>query len=153
MSSFFRPCFYATLGPIGYLPAPGTLATLMTLPVVYYFRSALSIHIYMAVVTVVAVVSFFIIKNSLGTLGNRHDPSEIILDEVVGTFVAFIAVPVTPMHILFGFFLFRLFDITKIFGIRNIENLGGAWGILFDDIAAGVVTTLIVCLAWKKFGV
>jgi phosphatidylglycerophosphatase A len=72
-------------------------------------------------------------------INKKQDPSEIVLDEVAGCLITFCTLPLTPMTIIIGFILFRFFDIVKPFFIKQCENLPGAFGIIADDIAAGVI--------------
>lgn len=137
--------YLSTLGPIGYLPAPGTLATVATLPVLYFIATqGYSFEKYLVIIAITACISFFIIRKSLDALDRQDDPQEIVLDEVVGCMVAFCAVPYTLPLFIIGFFLFRLFDITKTFGVGGFELLFGAWGIMLDDIAAGILTNILL---------
>ncbi len=73
-----------------------------------------------------------------------HDPSRITVDELVGVWVAMLGVPVNWLNLLLAFGLFRLFDIWKPLGIRKLERLPGGWGVMMDDVAAGVAAG--VCL-------
>jgi phosphatidylglycerophosphatase A len=66
------------------------------------------------------------------------DPSEIILDEVVGFFVVALFMPLRQTILIVGFIYFRFFDILKPFGIDRLQTIPGAWGILLDDIAAAL---------------
>ncbi len=77
----------------------------------------------------------------------KSDPSEAVVDEVMGQFITFTFVPfgVTWPFILAGFLLFRLFDIWKPFPVRTLEMLPGGLGICADDIVAGVYAG--ICLA------
>ena len=83
---------------------------------------------------------------SIPLLGN-NDPSEAVVDEVMGQFVTFLFIPfgLGWPFILAGFLLFRLFDIWKPYPIRDLEILPGGLGICADDIVAGVYAG--VCLA------
>jgi phosphatidylglycerophosphatase A len=75
------------------------------------------------------------------------DPGLVVIDEVIGQWIALVGSPADWKHGLIALLLFRLFDITKPFPARRLERLPGGWGIVFDDVAAGlyalVVTTLI----------
>lgn len=68
----------------------------------------------------------------------RHDPGFVVIDEVAGQWIALIGSPFDWRHALLGLLLFRLFDITKPFPVRRLERLSGGWGIVFDDLAAGL---------------
>lgn len=97
----------------------------------------------------VAILVFLI----LGVIASKklepewgHDPSRIVVDELVGVWVAMLGVPVNWLNLLLAFGLFRLFDIWKPLGIRKLERLPGGWGVMMDDVAAGVVSALILHL-------
>jgi phosphatidylglycerophosphatase A len=68
----------------------------------------------------------------------REDPGFVVIDEVAGQWIALIGCPFDLRHALIALVLFRLLDITKPFPARQLENLPGGWGILFDDVAAGL---------------
>jgi phosphatidylglycerophosphatase A len=73
-----------------------------------------------------------------------HDPSKIVVDEMVGVWVAMLGVPFSLTNLALAFGLFRLFDIWKPLGIRRMERLHGGWGVMTDDVLAGVYAN--VCL-------
>lgn len=77
----------------------------------------------------------------------REDPSQAVVDEVMGQFITFAFIPfgLSWPFILAGFLLFRLFDIWKPFPVRTLETLPGGLGICADDIVAGVYAG--ICLA------
>ena len=131
----------ATLGFIGYLPGSGTIASLCMIPLFYFIRVPLDVQI--VLIAIFFVVSFFIISKAL-TSFTDNDPSEIVLDECVGMFVAVYYLPFSWFNIFLAFILFRLLDISKFFGIATFERLPGAWGILLDDIVAACVTNIIL---------
>lgn len=68
----------------------------------------------------------------------REDPQSFVVDEWAGFFVALAMLPVGWKSLVFAFFLFRVFDMTKPPPIRQLERLPGAFGIMIDDIAAGI---------------
>ena len=68
----------------------------------------------------------------------RHDPQFVVIDEVAGQWIALIGSPADLKHGLIALILFRLFDITKPFPARQLEKLPEGWGIVFDDVAAGL---------------
>jgi phosphatidylglycerophosphatase A len=75
-------------------------------------------------------------------LYDSQDPREIVIDEVIGCFITCMWVPYTFHNACIGFVLFRLFDITKIAGVAWFERFAGAWGIVLDDFAAGVLSNM-----------
>ncbi len=68
----------------------------------------------------------------------RHDPQFVVIDEVAGQWIALLGSPADWRHGLIALILFRLFDITKPFPARQLERLPEGWGIVFDDVAAGL---------------
>ena len=68
----------------------------------------------------------------------REDPGFVVIDEVSGQWIALLFSPFDLRHALIALVLFRLFDITKPFPARQLENLPEGWGIVFDDVAAGL---------------
>jgi len=86
----------------------------------------------------------------------RKDPGFVVIDEVAGVWLTLTALywsttAVTDWkHILLGLLLFRVFDITKPFPVRNLEKLPEGWGIVFDDLAAGLYAgaVLLVLIHW-----
>jgi phosphatidylglycerophosphatase A len=68
----------------------------------------------------------------------REDPGFVVIDEVAGQWIALLGSRADWRHALIALVLFRLFDITKPYPIRKLENLPAGWGIVFDDVAAGL---------------
>lgn len=68
----------------------------------------------------------------------RTDPSQVVIDEVVGQLVTFLARPDASWKwLLAGFLLFRALDVAKPFPARGAERLPGGWGVMWDDVVAG----------------
>lgn len=135
----------ATLGPLGYLVAPGTIATLVTMPFMYLLYSYVTEWQYMIVFIGAAILlAIYIINRALEFFKDFNDPSQVVLDEVVGCLVTFYAIPLSWYSIIAGFLLFRFFDITKWFGIAQVEHLVGAWGVLMDDVLAGMLANVFL---------
>ena len=77
-----------------------------------------------------------------------------MLDEIVGVWITMLYFPIDFWHLVAAFFLFRFFDIFKPLGIRRLEQLPGGWGVMLDDVAAGIAANVVmwaVCLAmgWR----
>ena len=68
----------------------------------------------------------------------KTDPPEVVIDEVAGFLLTMLLLPVSWQALVLGFFLFRFFDILKPFPIKRVERLGGALGIVADDLVAGM---------------
>lgn len=76
----------------------------------------------------------------------KEDPSHVVIDEVAGQLIALIGAPLHWSSLLAGLILFRLFDITKPFGIRRLERLPEGTGIMLDDVGAGLYALVIMQL-------
>jgi phosphatidylglycerophosphatase A len=139
MSSFAQRA--VTLSKIGYVPACGTMATLVTMPIVVMI-SWFNID-YSVILATSIGVGFALVRASLPFF-DKKDPHEIVIDEVVGCLVTFYGIALSPMTLFAGFMSFRLLDICKPSLIGRTERLPGVWGIMLDDIAAGIVANLIL---------
>jgi phosphatidylglycerophosphatase A len=80
------------------------------------------------------------------------DPQFVVIDEVVGQLISYVAVPVSWKTLLAGFILFRVFDILKPFPVRRLERLPEGTGIVVDDVGAGLYALTIMHLL-LHFGV
>ena len=121
--------------------APGTFGTLMAIPL-YLLLQELSFNYYLLAVVVVSLAGVYICDRSAKMMG-EHDHPAIVWDEFAGYFVTMIAVPFDWVWILLGFALFRLFDILKPQPIRWLDkSVAGGFGIMIDDIIAGVMACL-----------
>lgn len=137
----------------GLLPkAPGTWGSLATLPFIYL--SFLIHPVYgIAVFAILAsVLSLWATNTCVQEYG--EDPGQFVIDETSGQSVVFIFTTFTlqpgqdMIILLLGFILFRLFDITKPIGIKRLEQFPGKFGILLDDLAAGIYA--LICLELLK---
>jgi phosphatidylglycerophosphatase A len=98
------------------------------------------------VVSLIGIPAATIVAQESG----REDPGHVVIDEVAGQWLTLaICRPDWP-HALLAFALFRLFDITKPWPIRKLEALPGGWGIMLDDLAAGLfgLIVLLVIQHW-----
>lgn len=138
----------ATLAGLGLVaPAPGTCATAITLGfVVLLSWLPISTFTYAVIIAASLLIAYGSICRSLLLFGCDGDPSAIIIDEVVGTLITFMGIALNVKTLLLGFVLFRLFDILKPLGIKRIEQLGGALGIVADDLVAGLYANAVLHL-------
>jgi phosphatidylglycerophosphatase A len=134
---FFASGFYS-----GYAPfASGTVGTLVGIAI-YFLLSKLPLNIY-AILTAAIFFSGVWLSSMAETILGAKDSGVIVIDEIAGYLVTMFALPVTGPSILAGFFLFRAFDVFKPFPIRRIDrHLPGGWGVMLDDILAGVYANL-----------
>lgn len=80
------------------------------------------------------------------------DSYRVVIDEVAGVWVGLLGVPLTGTRLLAGLLLFRFFDIVKPLGIRSMEKLPGGYGVMLDDVLAGVYTLVFMHLAlWLRW--
>ena len=146
----------ATFFGVGRLrPGPGTWGSLATALLWWLIASqvAPALRLPLILVLIVAVVAIGIPASTLEARGcGKKDPSHVVIDEVAGQLVTFIACPIVWRALLAGFILFRVFDILKPAPIRRLEKLPEGTGIVVDDLAAGIYG-LIVLQLLLHFGV
>jgi phosphatidylglycerophosphatase A len=136
----------ASWGGVGYSPlASGTVGTLAAIPF-YLLLHRLSLPLYLLTVTAFIVFACWV-AGLAELIFNEPDSSKIVIDEVAGYLVTMIAVPLSLKSVLLGFFLFRLFDITKVqparFFDRQVKN---GYGVVLDDVVAGIYACLALHL-------
>jgi phosphatidylglycerophosphatase A len=149
MNRFFL--VLATGFGVGYSPvAPGTLGTLLAIPV-YYFLSNISSPIYEITLIGFFFLSVWISENAEIFFGKKDD-QRIVIDEMMGFLITMLWVPKATHFIVIGFFLFRFFDILKPFPIRRLEKrLKGGYGVVLDDVIAGVYANIILHLVGRIY--
>ena len=137
ISQIISTFFY--LGKIKY--APGTIASLVTFFLWYSFMPE-NILFRLLIFLCLTIIGFFSIKNSL-ICYNDKDPQEIVIDEVVGMSLPLIFL--TDLVIMsIAFILFRVFDILKPSIIYYSQFYNGAYGIILDDLFAGLCVSIIL---------
>ena len=129
---------------VGYMPVvPGTFGTIAGLLPAYglsWFQLYISLLL-LAGFSLLAVWTAGRAEKALGVT----DPGCIVIDEIAGMAVALLGMPFTPVNCLAGFILFRFFDILKPPPVRQLDrNMGGGWGIVLDDIAAGILANIVL---------
>jgi phosphatidylglycerophosphatase A len=79
------------------------------------------------------------------------DPARVVIDEVAGMCISLLFIPVNVIYLLSALILFRFFDIAKPLFIKKLEQLPGGWGIMFDDILAGIYANIVLqVVLWFK---
>jgi len=141
--------FLATGFGVGYSPiAPGTLGTLVAVPI-YYFLSENPSPLYEITLVGFFFLSVWIAENAERYFGKKDD-QRIVIDEIMGFLITMLWIPKTIPFIIIGFFLFRFFDILKPFPIRHLEKgLKGGYGVVLDDVLAGVYANIILHVLYK----
>jgi phosphatidylglycerophosphatase A len=95
------------------------------------------------------VITFFIIAGGIIT-GNKvdaewgKDSSKVVIDEVAGMAIALLFVPHKIAYAVIALILFRFFDIVKPLGIRALEKWPGGWGVMADDVLAGLYALIVI---------
>jgi phosphatidylglycerophosphatase A len=142
--------FITTFFGIGYFPAaPGTAATAVGACLAYLLKDLLGLY---AGVLLILLIAGIFWAGYLEKALKQKDPGIIVIDEVVGIMIALIGLPLNWPIVICGFFLFRAFDMFKIYPINRIEALPGGWGIMLDDVMAGVYTNIILFIAVRWAG-
>jgi phosphatidylglycerophosphatase A len=81
-----------------------------------------------------------------------EDPGIVVVDEVVGMWISLVFLPFTPVNALAGFLLFRIMDVWKPYPARQFESLPGGWGIMTDDVMAGIYANLLLRVGHLALG-
>jgi phosphatidylglycerophosphatase A len=134
----------ATGFTVGTIPfAPGTWGSLLGLPL---WLAMAQLETAEAVACLLAVIgaAVWVADRAERVLGQK-DAQCIVVDEVAGMLVGLAGVPVSALNFLCAFAIFRLLDIVKPFPARRIEQrLPGGWGVVLDDVAAGIYCNLLM---------
>lgn len=132
----------ATFGGVGFFPmAPGTAGSAVG-AFLFWFIGSLPL-----VIRILVTVAVFFLGVWSGDVVEQHsemrDPGYIVIDEVAGMWLTLLLLPHTLWGFLFGFALFRIFDIVKPVPVNQLQSVHGGWGIMLDDVAAGAYAALI----------
>jgi phosphatidylglycerophosphatase A len=128
----------ATWFGCGMVPkAPGTMGSIGAIPL--YLLAARAgregVGVAALAVTAIGIWAASVVARDLG----KKDPQIVVVDEVAGLLITMLPMAhVSWRAVLCGFLLFRLFDVTKPWPIRRFEKLPSGWGIVMDDVVAGV---------------
>ena len=90
-------------------------------------------------ITTVGIWSATVVEHPWG-----KDSYRVVIDEIAGMCLSLLFIPIHLSSLLAGLLLFRLFDILKPLGIRRLEKLSGGWGVMLDDLLAGLYTNLLL---------
>ena len=133
--------FTATFCYLGKLPiAPGSWGSLGAL-ILWIF---LPISYILQIIIIIILFSIGVISSKkMADYMNDHDPSEVVIDEAAGMGIALFMLPHSLAIYSMAFILFRIFDIFKPSFIYRVQNIPNGWGIMLDDVLAGIITWLI----------
>jgi len=142
--------YLATLGPIGHLrPAPGTIGSAVGV-VSGYMIASYGAGI-LAAATLFVTITGILAADAYNQATSREDAPEVIIDELAGQWIALIILPLDLLWFAAAFVLFRFFDITKIGPVGMAEQLSGGFGVMADDIVAGLLAALCLWGARQIF--
>ena len=134
----------ASLGGLGRFPiAPGTVGSAVTIAA--YVLLPLDAVVQLGVIALVIVLGLWSSSVAADHLEDE-DPSLVIIDEMAGMLIGCFLLPKHPLALGLAFVVFRIFDIGKWFPMKQLERLPGGWGIMADDLAAGVLTRIVLLL-------
>ncbi len=135
----------------GYSPfAPGTAGTLVAIPL-YLALSPLSWPLYLASVSLLTLLAVYASGEAEKIFGRKDSP-RIVIDEIVGFLWSLALIGLTGWRIVAAFFLFRIFDILKPQPARWCQDrLPGGWGVVMDDVMAGLWANVVIQVALRFF--
>ena len=132
----------ATLFFVGFSPiAPGTVASLLA--IVVYLLVKDNIFIYFFLTIFLLILGFWSASLAKKDFPDK-DPPQIVIDEFSSMLLVYFFIPFSPKFLIIGLILFRFFDISKIPPLKRLEALPAGFGIMLDDIAAAILTNLIL---------
>jgi len=126
--------------------APGTVGTIAALPIYWFFMQDLSVLAYLLVLAMTMLVGTYVCDKTSKDLG-VHDHGGIVIDEWLGMWLTMFLAPQGIEWLICGFVLFRFFDILKPWPIKWVDaKVGGGFGIMIDDVLAGLAAWLVLQL-------
>jgi phosphatidylglycerophosphatase A len=147
----FHKLFSSTLG-IGYIKGGGSVAATVCGVCWYFAWRGGYPPVTLSVAVTVLITAIGVWSSSMMEPVWGKDPSKVVIDEVSGMCISLLFLPVNVTYLLCGFILFRFFDILKPLYIRKMELLPAGWGIMADDVLAGVYTNILLqTVVWFKF--
>jgi phosphatidylglycerophosphatase A len=143
-------------GPSGHAPiAPGTFGSAFAAVFLFLPGRVPGIpewSLPFATVLFVVVLAAGVWSARRAELIYGKDPGIVVIDEVAGMVVTLAALPNSVAAIVLGFFLFRVMDILKPFPVRLVERAPGSWGVMLDDVMAGIYANLLLRVALFLWG-
>ena len=139
--------FFATGCYSGFSPfAPGTAGSVIGVGL-FCLLCPLSFPLYGLTVIAFIFLSIWCAARA-SVIFQKKDPPQVVMDEIAGYLVSMAALPLSWGYIIAGFILFRIMDILKPYPIRWIDqNVAGGYGIVLDDVLAGVYANIILQIA------
>ena len=133
----------ASVFGIGFIKGGGSIAAAVTCLFWFWLQADGKFILYLLPVTVLITALGVWVSNKVEADWGS-DSSKVVIDEVAGMCITLLFVPVTVKFLIIGFVLFRFFDIVKPLFIKKAEVLPGGWGVMADDVLAGVFANIIL---------
>ncbi len=137
----------------------GSLPPALVFGMLMYAGMGATATVVMAVMLAAGCVACVLYSPASIVAKGKDDPGEVVMDEFAAQALTFVALPLLTARGLsgweililagFGFLAFRVIDITKPWPIRKLERLPAGWGILADDLAAGICSAILVLIAMR----
>lgn len=129
---------------IGYIRKGGGTVAAVACCVIWYLLSSINYPFYTPALITIGITAIGIWSANVVEAEWGKDSYRVVIDEIAGMCLSLLFIPITEKSLLAGLLLFRLFDIAKPFGIRKLEKLPGGWGVMFDDLLAGLYANLLL---------
>ena len=146
--------FIVTFFYIGHAKiAPGSIASLVTTLIFYFFAKHLISYLFILIILITSILAFFAVSIYTYKLSEK-DRSEIVIDEVIGQSIALLPLllfeqtnPPQLFMCIISLLFFRFFDIVKPYPINKFDKMNNSFGVIFDDILAGIFSALLLIFA------
>jgi len=146
----FHKLFSSTLG-IGYIKGGGTIAAAVCGLCWYLAWHGAYPPVWPSIGITIVITFAGVWSSSMVEPIWGKDPSKVVIDEVAGMAIGLLFLPVSVTYLLCAFILFRFFDIVKPLYVRKMEELPSGWGIMMDDVLAGLYTNILLqAVVWFK---
>ena len=136
----------ATAGGIGFMGKGGGSVAAAAYCVICFFIPATANPLLWQVLIILFITGIGVWSANGADRFWGHDSSKVVIDEVAGMMIALFLVPYTTRYIIAGFILFRFFDIAKPLYIKKAEKLPRGWGVMADDVLAGIYAHIILSI-------
>ena len=143
--------FIVTFFYIGHAKiAPGSIASLVTTLIFYFFGKHLISYLFIIIILITSILAFFAVSIYTYEFLEK-DQSEIVIDEVIGQSIALLPLllfeqtnPPQLFMCIISLLFFRFFDIVKPYPINKFDKMNNSFGVIFDDILAGIFSALLL---------
>jgi len=139
LSEWLATCF-----KIGHLPiAPGTWGSLAAVIGWWLWLQYLDPLVFIVLIITIFIIGVFATNIIIDHTGEK-DPSRVVIDEMAGQWLGLLMLPDGMLYIAGAFILFRFLDILKPWPIRQLEQFPKGWGVMLDDMLAGLLTLCLI---------